>query len=310
MEDDDEVPAFWQRLGLPGVIDIHVHFLPPRLLAKVWAYFDQSGPLIGRAWPIRYKWPDAQRIAHLDRLGVRRYPALAYAHRPGMASDLNDWTLDFAAAHPAVIPSATFFPEPEALAYTGSALDRGAQIFKLHLQVGGFDPNDDWLVPVWALLSERGVPVVVHAGSGPVKAAFTGPEPIGRVLQRFPQLKVIVAHLGAPEYTGFLDLAQRYENTALDTTMSFTQFFEDEQPFPKTDLPRLRALGLAGKVLLGSDFPNIPYPYAHQLASLARLGLGDDWLRAVCYRNAAQLLDSAAAMTTNAQPKTTRPPMM
>ena len=34
---------------------------------------------------------------------------------------------------------------------------------------------------------------------------------------------------------------------------------------------------------------NIPYAYAHQLEALARLDPGDDWLRAVCWRSAAEL---------------------
>jgi len=42
-------------------------------------------------------------------------------------------------------------------------------------------------------------------------------------------------------------------------------------------------------VLLGSDFPNIPYAYAEQIAGLVRLGFGDPWLRAVCWENAARL---------------------
>ena len=42
---------------------------------------------------------------------------------------------------------------------------------------------------------------------------------------------------------------------------------------------------MAGKILLGSDFPNLPYPYARQLAGLAGLDLGEDWLRAVCWDN-------------------------
>jgi len=42
-------------------------------------------------------------------------------------------------------------------------------------------------------------------------------------------------------------------------------------------------------VLLGSDFPNIPYAYAEQIAGLVRLGFGDPWLRAVCRENAARL---------------------
>jgi predicted TIM-barrel fold metal-dependent hydrolase len=75
--------------------------------------------------------------------------------------------------------------------------------------------------------------------------------------------------------------------------MAFTDFFEATAPFPGDLLPRLRDLGLAGKVLLGSDFPTIPYPYAHQLEALARLDLGDDWLRAVCWSNARNLFFTA-----------------
>jgi uncharacterized protein len=122
-----------------------------------------------------------------------------------------------------------------------------------------------------------------------VAAGFTGPGPIGEVLRRHPRLPVIVAHAGAPEYEGFLELAERYEQVRLDTTMAFTDFFEQMAPYPRALKPRLRDLGLAGKVLLGSDFPNIPYPYEHQIDSLARLDLGDAWLEAVCWGNAQSL---------------------
>src|SRR5436189_4997385 len=86
--EDTDVPAFCRALGVPGLADVHVHFLPPRLLRRVWEYFDAAGPLVGTAWPIRYRWPDEQRVAHLRALGVLAYSALAYAHRPGMAADL------------------------------------------------------------------------------------------------------------------------------------------------------------------------------------------------------------------------------
>ncbi|OJF14298.1 amidohydrolase family protein [Couchioplanes caeruleus] len=280
---------FAATLGLPGLADVHTHFLPERMQRRVWAHFDEAGPLIGRSWPICYRGTEAERVAELDRLGVRAFSALAYAHRPGMAADLNDWTLGFAERTPGCLPSATFFPEPSAAHDVRVALERGATIFKLHLQVGGFDPRDEELREAWGLLADAGTPVIVHAGSGPVAHGFTGPGPIGEVLARHPRLTMIAAHLGAPEYAGFLELAERYERAGLDTTMAFTRFFEDMAPFPRELLPRLRDLGLAGKVLLGSDFPNIPYPYAHQLDALAGLTLGDDWLRAVCWHNAARL---------------------
>lgn len=287
--DDAEVPAFWRGLGLPGLADVHVHFLPPRLLRRVWAYFDAAGPLVGTEWPIRYRWSDSERVAHLRRLGVRAFSALAYAHQPGMAAELNRWTLDFARTTPGCLPSATFFPEPSAGRYVADALAAGARVFKVHVQVGGFAPTDPALDPVWGLLADAEVPVVVHAGHAPVGTAHTGPDPFAALLARHPRLTAVVAHLGAPDYRAFLDLAEAYERVRLDTTMAFTSFFDRFVPFPADELPRLRALGLAGKVLLGSDFPNIPYPYAEQLAGLARLDLGDDWLRAVCWHNAAAL---------------------
>lgn len=290
---DEDVPGFWAALGLPGLADVHTHFLPLRMERRVWHHFDQAGPLIGREWPIRYRSSLTERLATLDRLGVRMFSPLAYAHRPGMAADLNRWTLDFAAATPGCLAGATFFPEPSALADTRAALDRGAQIFKLHLQVGGFDPRDPALDDVWGLLAEAGTPIVVHAGSGPVAHGFTGPGPIGEVLRRHPRLAIVVAHLGAPEYEQFLDLAARYESVRLDTTMAFTDFFEDMAPFPPGLTARLGELGRAGKVLLGSDFPTIPYAYAHQLESLARLDLGDDWLRAALWHNAVDLFGPA-----------------
>jgi uncharacterized protein len=289
-DSDDRVPAFWQELGLPGLIDVHVHFLPPRMLRRVWAYFDSVGPLTGFEWPIVYRWPDEDRVEHLARMGVRAYSALAYAHRPAMASDLNDWTLDFAAANPACVPSATFFPEPDVLTYVDKALERGARIFKVHIQVGNFDPNEPLLDPVWDRLAATGTPVVVHCGSGPAPGTYTGPEPFERVLRRHPRLRAVIAHLGAPEYAQFLEIAERYENVAMDTTMAFTRFFEQTDEYPPDLLPRLKDLGLAGRVALGSDFPNIPYPYAEQLDALARTGLGDDWLRAVCWHNGAALV--------------------
>ena len=288
---DEDVPAFWRGLGLPGLADVHTHFLPERMQRRVWAHFDEAGPLIGRPWPIHYRTDVETRVRTLRELGVRTFTALAYAHRPGMAASLNDWTLDFAEDVPECLPSATFFPEPGTVDDVTSALDRGARIFKLHLQVGGVDPRTAELDAAWALLAETGIPIVVHAGSGPVANGFTGPGPIGDVLARHPRLALVIAHLGAPEYEGFLDLAERYERVALDTTMALTDFFEQLSPYPPSAKPRLRDLGLAGKILLGSDFPTIPYPYAHQLDALARIDLGDDWLRAVCWANAATLFD-------------------
>ncbi|MEU7897719.1 amidohydrolase family protein [Nonomuraea sp. NPDC049152] len=290
IEHDSAVRAWWQALGLPGIIDLHVHFLPERMERRVWHHFDHGGPLMGGGWQIRYRLPVEERVALLAAMGVRAFPALTYAHKPGMAADLNSWALDFARKVPECLPSATFFPEPGVLGYVRQALDDGVKIFKIHLQVGAFDPRLPELDPVWGLLAEAGTPVVVHASSVPVPGGCVGVEPVAEVMRRHPHLRMVVAHLGMPEYEDFFALAERHERVALDTTMAFTDFAALLMPFPAELRPRLRELGLAGKVLLGSDFPTIPYAYAHQLDGLDRLDLGDDWLRAVCWENAIRMI--------------------
>lgn len=285
---DDDVPAWIEGLGLPGLYDVHVHFLPRNIMDKVWAQFDSAGPLIGRPWSISYRGSDAERVAQLRALGVRRFSALPYAHRPGIASYLNDWAREFAGETPDCLHSATFFPEPSAAEYVADGIAEGVQIFKVHVQVGDFDVRDPHLDKVWGQLADAGTPVVIHAGSGPVPNSHTGPGPVLEVLERHPRLTAVMAHMGAPEYVEFLEMAERFERVHLDTTMVFTAFFEEMAPYPVDLEPRL--LDLGAKVLLGSDFPNIPYPYAHQLESLERLGLGEDWLRAVCWKNAAALI--------------------
>ena len=74
----------------------------------------------------------------------------------------------------------------------------------------------------------------------------------------------------------------------LDTTMAFTDFTDARMPWPRSLSPRL--VDLADRIVLGSDFPNTPYPYAHQVEVLAALDLGETWLRGVLHDNGARLL--------------------
>lgn len=285
MWSDDDLAPYLDRLGLPGIIDVHVHFMAPAIRDAVWAYFDAAGPKLGRPWPIQYRTSDEDRVETLRRLGVRSYGALSYAHKPGVAAFMNDWCAGFADAHPENIRSATFYPEPEAADYVPAAIAAGARLFKAHLQVGEFAADDPLLDPVWSAVEAAQIPVVLHAGSGPAPGTHTGPGGVAHVLERYPELPLVIAHLGMPEYAEFFDLAERYRNVRLDTTMTFVDFWGDP---PDVDPGRL--LALQDKIVFGSDFPNIPYPYAHQVEALDRLGLGDDWMRAVLWQNPEHLV--------------------
>ncbi|HEX5142855.1 MAG TPA: amidohydrolase family protein [Mycobacterium sp.] len=288
MDDVQQVRRIWETLGLPGLIDIHTHFMPKPVMDKVWKYFDSQGPLVGRHWPITYRADEAQRVETLRRFGVRRFTSLVYPHKPEMAAWLNQWAAQFSLSTPDCLSTATFYPEPGAADYVRAALEDGARIFKAHIQVGNYDPNNALLDEVWGVLEDHGTPVIIHCGSGPVPGTHTGPEPIRALLRRYPRLALMVAHMGMPEYRDFLDICLQHDNVRLDTTMAFTAFAEEGMPLPRDVLARLPEA--AERILWGSDFPNIPYSYSEAMTAVTDLkGIDDTWLRAVFYGNAARL---------------------
>ena len=282
---DEEIPAFLSDLGVPGIVDAHVHFLPDRLQAAVWAWFDRLTP----AWPVTYRLPAADRLAVLARAGVRFHTALAYAHRPGMLGWLNDHTLGLARTERAVVPTFTVYPEPGVVEETRRCLGAGGRCVKVHLQVSAFDPTDPRLVGAWSLIEDAGIPVVLHAGAvedGTGHESWCGPDPVVHLLARFPSLRLVIAHLGAPDYDAFVDIAESHPGVWLDTAMIFTTPAH-LGPSPVHLVDRLGALG--DQVVFGSDFPTIPHPYGAQVEGLASLGLGDPWLAKVLWENGVRL---------------------
>jgi hypothetical protein len=207
---------------------------------------------------------------------------------------LNDHTLGLAAANPAVIPTFTIYPEPGVSAETTRCLSAGGRAVKVHLQVGGFDATDPLLAETWAQLEEAGTPVILHAGAvadGSGNEQWCGPEPVRSLLARFPGLRLVIAHLGAPDHDAFVGLAEEHPGIWLDTAMVFT-----DPPYlgptPRHLAGRVAALG--DRIVFGSDFPTIPHAIAAQVSGLASLQLGDDWLRNVLWHNGVRLFGLTA----------------
>jgi predicted TIM-barrel fold metal-dependent hydrolase len=291
--DDADLPRFVAELGLPGLVDVHVHFLPDRMMDKVWSYFDAAETHYGTAWPVHYRTTAAERLATLDKLGVRTFAPLVYPHKPGMARWLTEWVVAFAAATPGAVTTATLYPDPDVLDYLGAAVEAGARAVKVHVQVGGFDPRDPLLQPAWGLLAEAGVPAIVHCGHGPIPGAHTGLDVFGEVLAAHPRLPVVLAHAGMPDFADALALVHRYERVHIDTTMVGTPFSLRMAPLPDDWSARL--VDVADRVVLGTDFPNIPYAYAEQVTAIVGWAAADDrlgpsFLRSVLHDAPARLL--------------------
>lgn len=289
---DEEVAGFLAGVGVPGIVDVHVHAMPERLQRAVWRYFDA---LDDPPWPIRYRDDLATRLGQLRDLGVVAHTALAYAHKPGMLRWLNDFTLDLADAHAQVVPTFTVYPEDGVTDEVARALGRGGAVCKVHTQLSGYLLDDPRLLDAWRLIAEAQTLVVAHTSAVygvDGGHATSGGTQVRRVRELVPGLRLCIAHLGLPDPDGSHWAAIGDDELVWsDVSAALVEPPPVVSPTGDIDVDTLR--DLTPSLLFGSDHPSIPYTYAEQVRGLARLQLDPAGLRAVLHDRTASLLADA-----------------
>lgn len=279
-EEGAAVPA-----ALPPVIDAHVHLFPDRWFAAIYRWFDRHG------WPIRYRLSAREVIAFLRARGVRRIVGLCYAHRPGMARELNRYMAELA-RDPAVTGLGTVLPgEPDATAILEEAFALGLRGVKLHCHVQCFAPDAPEVAPIFELCAARGLPAVVHAGREPNSPALRcdpdalcSVDRIAAVLAAHPRLRLCVPHLGCADYHAYARLLERHDNLWVDTAMILAGYLPDDGSAP--DAVRHLLAVRRDRVMYGTDFPIVPYAWDRELRRLVSAGLPPDALARLLAGNA------------------------
>jgi predicted TIM-barrel fold metal-dependent hydrolase len=267
-----------ERIGRP-FIDFHTHLFPTRLFRAIWSYFETH------LWPVRYQDETDELVETLLASGAERFVFSTYAHKPAMARELNRWSAEVARRHTQAVPFGTFHPLDDVDGLAREAFDElGLAGFKIHCQVQRCYPDDPGLTPAYREAERRRKICLIHCGPAPEPSPFADARRLERVLRRFPELNVVVAHLGADAFDRYFDLAAVYDNLYLDTTMMFAGFF----PWA----PRVGGLvELQDRILYGSGFPNLPYELTAGLHGLLALELGAGIEDRILYSNAARLLN-------------------
>lgn len=268
--------------GLPPVVDAHVHIFPDGVFQAIWRWFDKYG------WPVRYRLPTPDLVAFLLARGVKNVVALSYAHKPGMARALNRFMAEVQKAEPRVHGMGTVFPgEPDQLEILDEAKALGLHGLKLHCHVQAISPDDPKLHDIYSWCERNDLPLVMHAGRAPRSEHYPidpwklcAVERVEYVLKDHPKLRLCVPHLGGDEFIPYAELLDRYDHLWLDTTMMCGDYFD-------LDVPLDRFLEHPGRIMYGTDFPNIPYAWDRELKLFVARKLKEDVLAGLLSGNAA-----------------------
>ena len=131
--------------------------------------------------------------------------------------------------------------------------DLGLRGIKLGPNYQNFDPLGEDAFRVYARAQEMGLPILFHQGTSPVRFAdldYAHPRHMDRVATRFPELRIVLAHLAHPWQMDAIAVIRKHPNVWAD--MSALHY----RPWSYyTSLRLATEWSVLHKLLLGSDFP-------------------------------------------------------
>jgi uncharacterized protein len=172
------------------------------------------------------------------------------------ASAVNDDTAAFVRAYPdKLIGFLSVHPHDPGMMeeIERATQDLGLRGIKLGPNYQNFDPLGDEAMRLFRRAEELGLPVLLHQGTSPVRFAdldYAHPRHIDRVAMAFPNLRMILAHIGHPWQIDCLVVIRKHPNVYADISAQFYR------PWSYYNAFRLAAeWGVMHKLLFGSDFP-------------------------------------------------------
>ena len=129
----------------------------------------------------------------------------------------------------------------------------GLRGIKLLSMYAGFRPDDKQLDSLWEYASQNKLPVLLHTGTTFVAQApleCTLPRHLDPVATRFPEVRIIAAHLGHPYEGECVALIRKHANVYADVSALHYRPFQLYH-----SLMLVQEYGVWDKVLFGTDYP-------------------------------------------------------
>ena len=219
--------------------------------------------------------------------GVDRFVVLNIAVSPRTERHVNDFAISLL-QEKSIIPFGSVHPDSEnALAELKRLKTAGIKGIKFHNEYQNFYVDDEKAFPIYEKCAEMGLIMLFHGGADrgfepPVK---TPPERLRRVWERFPEAKIVAAHLGGQ------DMTERAADSLADTGVYVDTSFSALSLDAGQGEYAIRAFGF-DRVLFGTDCPwDTP---ENTVRYLEGMGFTQEQKNKIYFENALKLLGKNA----------------
>lgn len=254
------------------IIDFHTHAFPDKVAGKVVEQLASHYKL-----PVTYSGELEELLDYAKRDGVAKIVLHAAATKASQVQTNNDWIsgviceeiVGFGSLHPEFV---------EVEAELERMMDLGLTGIKFHPEFQGVDLLDSRMWKIYEAIGDR-FPVMFHVGDA--HSQLSAPHKLAKILDAFPNMTVIGAHLG-----GFAAWAEseRYiigRELYVDTSSAVWLM----SPQEATRLIRQHGVH---KVLFGTDYPICTAQ--EELDRLDKLDLTHEEKEMILWKNAEELL--------------------
>ena len=277
----------------PLIIDTHMHLYQTKAEGRrcVELYDGWEFDAGGRLPPYgRYGGDPEDGIAALDEAGADRAifvhfdtALLARSERlaalsadlsegersrraAGIDSDIaasvresNRWACRVGRERPRLIPyvcidPSVMTPEENVAHLRDLVENHGARGVKLHSIIQGFFMGDPRMRPVYEACIEMDLGIVAHSGSSNVMDQYGDPWSFAPVYERYPDLKLVMAHMGNGSWHQTRLFAEAYPGAMYDLCELMEWIDIGKGPTAAQFAQLIRDVG-SDRVMLGTDFP-------------------------------------------------------
>ena len=258
------------------IIDIHAHIYPdniaPKAAASVKAFYEGLGdPAMNGT--------ESLLLERGRQAGIHRYVALPVAIRPDRVKSINDYIYQRSQANTSLIPFGTVHAAMDGLTEEVERLiEMGVKGIKMHPDSQRFPIDDPRLFPMYEAVQGR-LPVMLHMGDQ--RYNYSHPIRLRRLLELFPGLDVIAAHLGG--YSMYETARECLQDMpcVMDISSS-VRFLEPGLPEKYINLYG------AERIAFGSDYPM--FDPLEEVNNFLRFKLTDGQKEQIAYKTAERIL--------------------
>ena len=131
---------------------------------------------------------------------------------------------------------------------------QGARGVKLHGAAQGFNMSDRRMWATYRTCEELGLPIIAHSGPDRLGEGYAEPPAFVEMLRAFPDLKVVVAHLGGGTWRLTREVAEAFPNAYFDCCEIIDWTGSPKGPSQAELAKLIQDIG-PRRVMMGSDFP-------------------------------------------------------